>query len=231
MELEEKEYMEKLMKEQKLYEEELRKMNEEKRKYAQEKEKFENLKRNNQLDIVEEKKIEENRIFIYDENVEIVKKAEIKTFKHDYIQKKYKIKNTVFPTRKTITKILGIQTQENNIQINQNYIQQIDGACPGCGRVLGENIQNLEQNLVQIDNNVCPNCQQMTTEHIQENQNMEQAEYQKEEICPNCMAVESENNVNMGMNEENMEQIETENCVECKNDVCPKCNKMMVEHC
>ena len=88
--------------------------------YAQEKEKFENLKRNNQLDIVQEKKIEENRIFIYDENVEIVKKAEIKTFKHDYIQKKYKIKNTVFPTRKTITKILGIQTQENNIQINQN---------------------------------------------------------------------------------------------------------------
>ena len=58
-------------------------MNEEKRKYAQEKEKFENLKRNNQLDIVEEKKIEENRIFIYDENVEIVKKNEIKTFRKD----------------------------------------------------------------------------------------------------------------------------------------------------
>ena len=50
--------MEKLMKEQKLYEEELRKMNEEKRKYAQEKEKFENLKRNNQLDIVEVKKVD-----------------------------------------------------------------------------------------------------------------------------------------------------------------------------
>lgn len=173
-ELEEKKRREE---ERRLLEDEMRRLNEARKLYQSEKDRLNQL--NEELSLIEEKK---SKRFLYDDDVSIVKNTETKTFHSNYIQKKHKIKEEEFPKRTTETRILGSECNNDtvyvqNASVNPQYIQQVEEACPTCGRYF-------------VNNNLCPDCQKETNVDMNNNK----VEYQQECLCQECAMATNENN-------------------------------------
>ena len=226
--------------EQKLFEEEMRKYEEEKRRFEEEQRRIEMqriIAEEKQRVLDEEEQIKLTRRFIYDEDKTIYKNTTTKTFYSEYIQKSYTNSTEMaFPTRKTTTKVFGIDENDdyvyntantsynsnNNININTSTTGNIcaqcasqlntnnTSPCPGCGRMLNENF--LSQ--------VVTSEQQNISSNIQKVQNMQSS------VCPECQMNEQ---LKLNSVEQNQIAIE-QNSVQVPNSLCPECGRMTDQH-